>query len=88
MTNITQEDRDLFIEITGHGGKTGEKINAGEWFTAEVEMIARHRETAEAKERERIVAWLRDPEGLYDFWNAADCIEAGEHMEASNATGE
>lgn len=79
MTNITQEDREA----------------AARWYHVNTWLyrlltgaFALHREAAEAKERERIVKWLRDPEGLYDFWHAADLIEAGEHMEANNATSE
>lgn len=97
MTNITQEDRDAaadYWSISRIGNsETQRRYRAGEADASMiVQAFARHREAAEAKERERIVAWLKEREReSLNGHVIAGCrmgIERGDHMEANNATGE
>lgn len=89
MTNVTQEDRDAAEKLV---------LNTPRFLTgitrdhrALTESLARHRIAAEAKERERIVAWLRDCtfEAQDLEWmgplDIADTIERGDHMEDRQA---
>lgn len=61
MTEITQADRDLFIQINDirdFDDVSVQRVNEGRWFTHEVELIARHREQAEQETVAKIVADL------------------------------
>lgn len=60
MTKTTQADRDLFITITQQDAFTADSINNGLQFTGEIELIALYRESAELKERAKIVALLHE----------------------------
>lgn len=94
MTNVTQEDRDAAARIYQNfrdydfARWITEGTNAGGDANWAIQLMARHREAAEAKERERIVAWLREKDGYGYDASLAYCIEAGEHRETNNATGE
>lgn len=78
MTEITQADRDAAAQVLG------EMVLGNEDRAAQV--IARHRKTAAAEERAKIVAWLRSADRRLleaPYW--ADVIEAGEHVTKGGA---
>ncbi len=78
MTDVTDEDRRLLVELLELDDEQAERVAAGLAFTAEVASLAAHRQRAIAE----VVAWLRQPRtGMgYVGRHMADAIERGEHL--------
>lgn len=58
MVEVTQEDRELFVDILNPDSSTAEAVRKGMSYTWEVEQIARHRQATRAALVAEIVAWL------------------------------
>ena len=79
-SGVTEADREVLIRISNSDDETAQRIRRGLIYTWEVGEIARHRKTAVAEERAKIVAWLRDnPDPVVRNWISAQ-IEAKEHL--------
>lgn len=77
-SGVTEADREVLIRISNSDDETAQRIRRGLIYTWEVGEIARHRKTAVAEERAKIVAWLRY--GPSDVIDIASAIEAKEHL--------
>jgi len=93
-SKVTEADREVLIRISNSDDETAQRIRRGLIYTWEVGEISRHRkygydqgyydgrQADGAKERAKIVAWLRSQGGHHNdiYEEAADDIEAGEHL--------
>lgn len=92
---ITKEDLDLLIILQGYDEETIYEVRAGRAFTWEAEQVAKHRIAAMdywyrqgkddgiEQERGNVIEWLRGDtadDNIHSCDQAADAIEAGEHL--------
>ena len=82
-SGVTEADREVLIRISNSDDETAQRIRRGLIYTWEVGEIARHRKTAVAEERAKIVGYARGHGGnawSRDVLYFAEKIEAKEHL--------
>ena len=82
-SGVTEADREVLIRISNSDDETAQRIRRGLIYTWEVGEIARHRKTAAAEERAKIVAYGLGETGAAwsrDVQQFVYAIEAKEHL--------